>query len=144
MDEKAKANFLALLAKAQAQQVDMLNKLRDRVNSGAEIPPTPVDIVPVNEVDQFEESPDRRSTGDWVAFIRLLSELQTRDPLSHWASLQQAADQNWLLSTAEVEQLIGTKPRLSKKNPVFVRGSFIFTPSGKIGNMRAWRISKIE
>lgn len=146
MNHKAQENILELLAKAQNQQRDMLDKLRDRSSdAGDNISPLEVDIVPVSEAPQFSASEESGVSHDWIAFLRLLLELQPpRDPLSHLASLQQAAEQNWLLSTTEVEKLIGTKPRSTKKIPVFVRGSFSFTPAGKIGNMKAWKVGKVD
>lgn len=57
----------------------------------------------------------------------------------HWEQLQQVVDNGWILSTAEVRELIGVKPR---KSP-FVRGAFQFTKCGKIGNQSAWSVEKI-
>ena len=60
------------------------------------------------------------------------------NPISHWENLQKAADHEWLLSTSEVKELIGVKPRGSP----FVRGAFKFTKCGKIGKQSAWSVEK--
>lgn len=60
------------------------------------------------------------------------------NPISHWEKLQKVVDNEWILSTSEIKELIGVKPR---KSP-FVRGSFIFIKCGKIGNQSAWIVEK--
>jgi len=62
------------------------------------------------------------------------------DPLAHWEQLERAADKGWALSTNEVAQLIGTRPRGQQ----FQRGSFTFIRAGKIGRQAAWRVSKAD
>jgi hypothetical protein len=62
------------------------------------------------------------------------------NPLKHWEELEKAVNHGWILSTSEIKQLIGTKPRTS----LYIRGSFKFTKCGKIGNQSAWRIEKLR
>lgn len=71
------------------------------------------------------------------SFARHLSKM--RDPLQHYAALERAIASGWLLSTAEVRSLIGTKPTGDR----YQRGSFVFIRSGKIGAQAAWRVSKV-
>lgn len=58
--------------------------------------------------------------------------------ISHWEQLQKVVDNGWILSTAEIKELIGIKPRISP----FIRGAFKFTKCGKIGNQSAWNVEK--
>ena len=60
--------------------------------------------------------------------------------LSHWEELEKAVDKGWLLSTSEVKDLIGVKPR----NWTYRRGAFKFVKCGKIGNQSAWLVEKIR
>lgn len=57
-------------------------------------------------------------------------------PAKRLADLEKIANNGWLISTAEVKQLIGTKPSGDR----FIRGSFAFIRSGKIGGQNAWKV----
>jgi len=61
------------------------------------------------------------------------------NPVLHWEHLQKVVDNGWILSTSEIRELIGVKPR----NSSFIRGAFKFTKCGKIGNQSAWNVEKI-
>ena len=74
---------------------------------------------------------------------RCASRLQPIDPIAYNHSLEQAQQQNWILSSFEVKQLIGIKPSCPKGENVFTRGCWAFTKAGKIGNQTGWRVKKI-
>jgi hypothetical protein len=57
-------------------------------------------------------------------------------PAKRLADLEKIANNGWLISTAEVKQLIGAKPSGER----FTRGSFAFIRSGKIGGQNAWKV----
>jgi predicted RND superfamily exporter protein len=61
------------------------------------------------------------------------------NPISHWEKLDIAAEKGYILSTKEVQTLLGTKP----SGTTWARGAFIFTRTGKIGNQAGWRISRL-
>ncbi|EAZ88013.1 hypothetical protein [Crocosphaera chwakensis] len=73
----------------------------------------------------------------------IASRLQPIDSIAYNHSLEQAQEQNWILSSKEVKQLIGIKPSCSKGENVFTRGCWSFTKAGKIGNQTGWRVKKI-
>ena len=56
--------------------------------------------------------------------------------------LERASEKDWLLTTAEVRQLIGVKPKTSKGEKVYQRGCWLFQKAGKIGSQTAWKVSK--
>ena len=58
------------------------------------------------------------------------------------SELEQAQDQGWMLTTAEIQKSIGVKPTASKGTSTYQRGSFIFIKAGKIGSQTAWRVTK--
>ncbi len=60
------------------------------------------------------------------------------NPLAHYEALEQAIEHRWLLTSFEVAQLTGVKP----KGERFERGSFIFDRTGKIGCQYAWKVTK--
>ncbi|MGL4502484.1 MAG: hypothetical protein ACRC78_02170 [Planktothrix sp.] len=70
----------------------------------------------------------------------IASNIQPRSPLWFHDELEKATKQGWILSTSEVEALIGVKP----KGEVFCRGGWEFLRTGKIGNQGAWKVNKLE
>ncbi|PZD70945.1 hypothetical protein C1752_08720 [Acaryochloris thomasi RCC1774] len=67
--------------------------------------------------------------------------VQQQDPLWYMDALEKAASSDWLLSTTEVEQLIGVKPHC-KADGIYQRGQWVFNKAGKIGTQTAWQVSK--
>lgn len=72
----------------------------------------------------------------------LNSRLQAPNPLWYMDVLERAQSSNWLLTSEEIEQLIGVKPRCEAGKDSFQRGCWIFTKAGKMGLQTAWRVSK--
>ena len=70
----------------------------------------------------------------------IVSNIQPRSPLWFHDELEKATKQGWILSTSEVESLIGIKP----KGEIFHRGGWEFVRAGKIGNQGAWKVNKLE
>lgn len=67
--------------------------------------------------------------------------VQQQDPLWYLDALEKAASSDWLLSTTEVERLIGVKPHC-KADGVYQRGQWLFNKAGKIGTQTAWQVKK--
>ena len=72
----------------------------------------------------------------------IASTVQQRSPLWYMSELERAEAQVWLLTTAEIQTLIGVKPIVAKGTSTYQRGSFTFTKAGKIGSQTAWRVTK--
>jgi hypothetical protein len=68
----------------------------------------------------------------------IVSNIQPRSPLWFHEELEKAAKQGWILSSSDVEALIGVKP----KGEIFHRGGWEFVRAGKIGNQGAWKVNK--
>ena len=60
------------------------------------------------------------------------------NPIGHWERLQWLVDNEIIISTSEVQALLGTKP----KGDVWSRGSFVFNKVGKLGNQSSWEVTK--
>ncbi len=69
--------------------------------------------------------------------------LQSSNPLEYLAVLEQAAAAAWVISSSEVERLIGVKPHCKKGTSTYERGNWRFIKAGKIGTQTGWRIEKI-
>ena len=72
----------------------------------------------------------------------LASKLTPREPLWDLVALEKASASDWELTTSQVQDIIGTKPRCLKGEKTYKRGSFIFVKSGKIGNQTSWKVMK--
>ncbi|MDJ0618423.1 MAG: hypothetical protein QNJ63_17050 [Calothrix sp. MO_192.B10] len=72
----------------------------------------------------------------------LASRLPPTDPLWYMNVLENAHKSNWILSTEEVEKLIGVKPRCDAGQDSFQRGCWVFMKIGKMGSQTAWRVIK--
>lgn len=72
----------------------------------------------------------------------LTHQLPSQNPLWYMEVLEKAIAANWILSSDEVEKLIGVKPHCHHDQTYFARGIWIFTKEGKIGAQIGWRVSK--
>jgi hypothetical protein len=72
----------------------------------------------------------------------LASQLQPPNPLWYMDILEKAEAAKWILTTDEVEQLIGIKPQCHHDETSYHRGSWVFVKVGKIGSQTGWRVEK--
>jgi hypothetical protein len=64
------------------------------------------------------------------------------NPLWYMPILAEVETQGWIISSEEVEQLIGTKPHCAPGQNSFVRGCWNFVKAGKVGTHSSWRVIK--
>jgi hypothetical protein len=92
---------------------------------------------------KFEDNTTEKKEQEVILKMSEYESLKNRasqyNTILHWEQLQKVVDNGWILSTIEVRDLIGVKPR----NSPFIRGAFQFTKCGKIGNQSAWNVEKI-
>ncbi|MGK7956615.1 MAG: hypothetical protein AB4063_15405 [Crocosphaera sp.] len=103
---------------------DLVQPSTDSVNS--ELDKAPSEYV---QLELFERLVDK-----------VAKKITPTNPISHWEKLDLAADKGYILTTSEVRQLVGTKP----KGKEWIRGAFQFIRAGKIGNQAGWKVSRIE
>lgn len=72
------------------------------------------------------------------------SKTKATDPLWYMDRLEQASNSNWILTTEEVEQLIGVKPKCTTGANHYQRGCWRFIKVGKVGSQTGWQIRKAE
>ena len=129
-------------------------------DAAAPPPPTtatkPADLVaPETEVSPLPSSPPKmereQPLGQQLqAIADTLNQLETTlasrlppvNPLWYMDVLEKAETANWILTTEEIEQLIGIKPHCHHDETSYHRGSWIFIKSGKIGAQTGWRVKK--
>jgi len=144
-----------------ADQLDLLDKLHDHlVNGGlfADFPFCPVETVDKSsgqdsnlttvKSDSNNQSLDAldKSTGlvDLIEAISKVIEKATpqQSPVWYMSELERVQAHGWMLTTSEIYQLIGVKPKLAKGSNSYRRGCFVFSKAGKIGNQTAWHCTK--
>lgn len=74
-----------------------------------------------------------------LALFNLLQSNNRRSPLDKHRELQEATVNEWILSSSDIEELLGVKPR----GETFTRGCWVFTKAGKIGGQNGWKVGKI-
>ena len=129
--------------KLSSEQLDKLDKLDKHLKSGgtlSDFESSHTEIMPA----AIEPAATAVKSVDRDDFLELIERVAAAvkpaaEPLQHYIALERAITSSWLLSTAEVRSLIGTKPRGER----FQHGSFFFIKSGKIGAQSAWRVAKI-
>jgi hypothetical protein len=104
--------------------------------------PDPVDPTPTNyqEATLIDKEEAESISPDWYELLNELADKQpARSPIQNWRELEEACEKGWFLTTKQVQELAGAKPRGNQ----WRRGAFVFTKAGKIGNQAAWLVEKI-
>ena len=141
---------------ATPEQIELLDQLAEHLRSpGATLSNfTPVSITSIDTlidtpIDTDYQPIDTPLSGDIVSAITevklAISQLTSKlpsDPLQYMRTLEEARESEWLLTTKELQQLIGVKPKTKKGQDRYKRGCWVFIKSGKIGSQTAWLITK--
>ncbi|WP_044290953.1 hypothetical protein [Rivularia sp. PCC 7116] len=112
--------------------------------------------IPQENPDTVEKEPTLdNSTKQWIdeslaeiaESLRNLedivfSRLQPSNPLWYMDILERAQANAWVLTTEEVEDLIGVKPRCEAGKSSYQRGCWMFLKAGKMGSQTGWRVIK--
>jgi DNA-binding ferritin-like protein len=72
----------------------------------------------------------------------LASRLQPADPLWYMDVLERAHASHWIVSTEEIEKLIGIKPKCEPGKNSYQRGCWLFVKAGKMGSQTGWHVIK--
>lgn len=63
-------------------------------------------------------------------------------PLWYMEVLEHARAGSWVLTSSEIQQLIGVHPTCPKDGDSFQRGCWVFVKAGKLGSQMGWRVRK--
>lgn len=142
---------------AENSPVDALDKTTGYLTSSQHSPKTrPLDTIDTTSgrLTKSVTSPLDKTTGivenNLEALVNLIAAVSqtiattipTRSPIWYLSELEQAEKKGWMMTTSEIQQLIGVRP--STKGTTYQRGNFTFTKIGKIGAQTAWKVSKTE
>ncbi len=153
------------ISKKQLEELDRLDshlasggKLEDFVPSLADFTERGSVQFSEQSTEQFTDQPPNGLLGSSSDMVladgqsemqRLINAMEAiaiaqHEPLRHYKELEQAAEKGWILTSAEVTQLIGVKPITKADNRTFTRGSFSFVKSGKVGGQTGWKVMKVS
>lgn len=130
--------------KATPKQVELLDRLHEQLKKpGARFSDFSVTTIEAEPVPQPTDSQIVPQPQDNLAALtELLAKVvlnsQAQSIINPYQQLELAMQNNWLLASSELSQLIGIQPR----GKGFSRGCWQFIRQGKIGRQSAWRVSK--
>ncbi|MEO0533545.1 MAG: hypothetical protein AAF215_06715 [Cyanobacteria bacterium P01_A01_bin.123] len=153
---KIKPERVGNRAYVNAAQVKLLDELHYFIQRGGNTAEflamrgkPPAAKPPVDESSDLTITPD-----NLMGLIRAIaSELANQfqpvlpeaDPVSHFEKLEQAVKNGWLLSTAEIANLLDLSPSQFQHYDHFQDAGFVFTRAGyRMGGDLAWRVSKMR
>ena len=111
----------------------------DKVADGAEEPQT---AAPSGLQQQLADAMHEMTQALHQLNQTLTHQPRPANPLWYMDVLERAATAQWLLTTEEIEQLIGVKPKCHGKDSTYQRGTWTFVKTGKLGAQTAWRVTK--
>ena len=137
---------------ANPAQLDQLDDLKKHIDNGGNlknyIPMSKTVLdTPLDSTDKLNKGSVQETLDSTPELLLKMVEIMSKhltptDNLSTHRQLEDAMNHGWILSTSEVKELIGTKPRCTKDTNTYSRGCWVFTKTGKIGNEAGWSISK--
>jgi hypothetical protein len=120
----------------------LLDQLDEHLEEGGNldnfVPPSEVTPVMGNSIEHVAAESDLLPfDSGMVALMQLMD--SRRSPLDNLRDLEDAVSYGWLLTTTQLEKLLGVKPRGEQ----FDRQGFLFTRQGKAGREAQWSVTKI-
>jgi hypothetical protein len=103
---------------------------------------TPRSISSPPPNNQIEELLANLSSRFQKLEVSLSKHSTPHNPLWYMPILEQVDTHGWIISSEEVEQLIGIKPHCDSGHNFFIRGCWKFVKAGKIGTHSSWRVIK--
>lgn len=147
---------------ATPEQIELLDQLHQHLKDGGTLnnftPVTPIVVTTQHREQPTESGLELTAQHNTQHSTQLTTQAITPEflgefagaiasrliisPLSPHRELEEASEKDWLLTTAEIRELIGVKPTAPQGYDTYKRGCWLFTKAGKIGNQTAWRVSK--
>ena len=131
--------------KVSGEQLEKLDKLNEHLRSGGKLSnfgADPKELPGPNLQIQIDAS---LIVAELTKLMEAIAPtVNLPKPLQVLGGLEVAAEKGWLLTTEQVRQLIGVRPKLKGSDRTFIHGSFAFVKSGKIGTQIAWKVVKVS
>lgn len=123
------------------EAVKLLDQLDEHLDEGGNldnfVPPSEVTAVGSSIEPVAAESDLLPFDPAMMALMQMME--SRRSPLDNLRDLEDAVSYGWLLTTTQIEKLLGVKPRGDQ----FDRQGFLFSRQGKAGREAQWSVTKI-
>lgn len=123
------------------EAVKLLDQLDEHLDEGGNldnfVPPSEVTAVGSSIEPVAAESDLLPFDPAMMALMQMME--SRRSPLDNLRDLEDAVSYGWLLTTTQIEKLLGVKPRGEQ----FDRQGFLFSRQGKAGREAQWSVTKI-
>ncbi|NET29504.1 hypothetical protein [Okeania sp. SIO1I7] len=141
------------------EQLEVLDMLHQHLMEGGKLSNfvrnSPVSVIsPYNEqltVQSSEQISGQSTVQETSSFILLeklvgaiASNFNAKSPLKVHQDLAEAEAAGFLLTTNEVEEVVGRKPRKMKGSDSCQVGGWRFVNVGKAGNKLLWKVQKVQ
>jgi hypothetical protein len=128
---------------ASEDDIATLDKLQSHIDNGGSLktfikPIMPTVITGDSELDTVQDTHSLTEIDNTVLGELAKLIVNEYNPLRSHQLLKEASQEGWILTSDEVIKLIGVKP----KGEHFVRGSWAFIRSGRIGNKLGWIVER--
>lgn len=129
---------------ASEDAIATLDKLQTHIDNGGTLktfikPLIPTVVETDSKLDTVQDTHNLAEIDNTVLGELAKLIVNEYNPLRHHQLLKEAAQEGWILTTDEIFKLIGVRP----KGEYFVRGSWMFTRSGRIGNKLGWIVERV-
>ena len=115
-------------------------------NTSAEMPLTSAPQLEINQqlADAISEIARSLRQLNQTLATQTAARPPAANPLWYMDALERAAAAQWLLTTEEIEHLIGVKPKCHGQEKTYQRGIWKFIKVGKLGAQTAWQVTKAQ
>lgn len=137
--------------KAQSEQLEQPQEPLAKADLTDSTPVASSEAVPLEAALSHPDTSTNQRIDDRLAAIAesfaklseiLASRLQSSNPLWYMDVLERAQTSHWVLTTKEVEQLIGEEPRCSVGENSYRRGCWVFVKVENTDAQTEWRVVK--
>lgn len=123
------------------QDLEELDRLDAFIKTGgvmSEFRPQIVPFEEMNSIEALQDEPANLTANLLMGLVERLIFTSQKSPLDRYRELEEVAKNEWILSTSDIEVIIGMKPRILG----MTYGSFQIIRCGKVGREAGWLIKK--
>ncbi|MBD2437335.1 hypothetical protein [Nostoc sp. FACHB-110] len=123
------------------EELEELDGLDSYLKTGgvlSEFRPTIVPVEEISSIAMLQNEPANFTTNWLMNVVERLIFTSRKSPLDRYRELEEVAQNGWVLSTSDIEAIIGIKPRILG----MAYGSFQISRCGKVGREAGWIIKK--
>ena len=131
-------------SETQATDIEKTPAIEETIEEKPESVTSSVQPTVETQAEQPQPAQQLQAIADTLIKLEktIASRIQPVNPLWYMEILEKAEAGHWILTTDEVEHLIGIKPQCHHDETSYHRGSWTFIKAGKIGAQIGWLVKK--